>query len=100
MQMTGYELLANYEKAEDKDKQIQILSDLNHIPVDMVCFVIENREKFDVSETPLSTEEFAKWCETELDRVDAHIHAQEIYYREICNVYRIASTYGKRSVAV
>lgn len=41
MQMTGYELLANYEKAEDKDKQIQILADLNHIPVDMVCFVIE-----------------------------------------------------------
>ena len=86
MQMTGYELLANYEKAEDKDKQIQILSDLNHIPVDMVCFVIENREKFE------------KWCETELDRVDAHIHAQEKYYREICNVYGIASTYGKRSV--
>lgn len=28
MQMTGYELLANYEKAEDKDKQIQILADL------------------------------------------------------------------------
>ena len=93
MQMTGYELLANYEKAEDKDKQIQILEDLNHIPVDMVCFVIDNRENL---ETPLSTEEFAKWCETELDRVDAHIHAQEIYYREICNVYRIASTYGKR----
>ena len=41
MQMTGYELLANYEKAEDKDKQIQILADLNHIPVDMVCFVID-----------------------------------------------------------
>ena len=88
MQMTGYELLANYEKAEDKDKQIQILAD----------FVIDNREKFDFSETPLSTEEFAKWCETELDRVDAHIHAQEKYYREICNVYGIASTYGKRSV--
>ena len=67
MQMTGYELLANYEKAEDKDKQIQILADLNHIPVDMVCFVIDNSEKFDVSETPLSAEEFAKWCETELD---------------------------------
>ena len=100
MQMTGYELLANYEKAEDKDKQIQILADLNHIPVDMVCFVIDNSEKFDVSETPLSAEEFAKWCETELDRVDADIHAQEKYYREICNVYRIASTYGKRSVAV
>lgn len=65
MQMTGYELLANYEKAEDKDKQIQILSDLNHIPVDMVCFVIENREKFENLETPLSAEEFAKWCETE-----------------------------------
>lgn len=96
MQMTGYELLANYEKAEDKDKQIQILADLNHIPVDMVCFVIDNSEKFDVSETPLSAEEFAKWCETELDRVDANIHAQEKYYREICNVYRIASTYGKR----
>lgn len=77
MQMTGYELLANYEKAEDKDKQIQILADLNHIPVDMVCFVIDNSEKFDVSETPLSAEEFAKWCETELDRVDANIHAQE-----------------------
>ena len=97
MQMTGYELLANYEKADDKDKQIQILADLNHIPVDMVRFVIDNREKFDTSETPLSTEEFAKWCETELDRVDAYIHAQEIYYRELCNVYRIASTYGKRS---
>lgn len=100
MQMTGYELLANYEKAEDKDKQIQILADLNHIPVDMVCFVIDNSEKFDTSETPLSTEEFSKWCETELDRVDNHIHAQEIYYRELCNVYRIASTYGKRSAAV
>lgn len=97
MQMTGYELLANYEKADDKDKQIQILADLNHIPVDMVSFVIDNSEKFDVSETKLSTEEFAKWCETELDRVDANIHAQEKYYREICNVYRIASTYGKRS---
>ena len=58
MQMTGYELLANYEKAEDKDKQIQILADLNHIPVDMVSFVIDNSEKFDTSETPLSTEEF------------------------------------------
>lgn len=58
MQMTGYELLANYEKAEDKDKQIQILADLNHIPVDMVCFVIDNSEKFDTSEAPLSTEEF------------------------------------------
>ena len=97
MQMTGYELLANYEKADDKDK---ILADLNHIPVDMVRFVIDNREKFDTSETPLSTEEFSKWCETELDRVDAHIHAQEKYYREICNVYGIASTYGKRSAAV
>lgn len=97
MQMTGYELLANYKKAEDKDKQIQILADLNHIPVDMVSFVIDNSEKFDTSETPLSTEEFAKWCETELDRVDAYIHAKEIYYRELCNVYRIASTYGKRS---
>lgn len=95
MQMTAYELLANYEKADDKDKQIQILADLNHIPVDMVCFVIDNSEKFDVSETPLSTEEFAKWCETELDRVDAHIHALEQYYRELCNLYRIASTYGK-----
>lgn len=100
MQMTGYEFLANYEKAEDKDKQIQILADLNHIPVDMVCFVIDNREKFENLETTLSTEEFAKWCETELDRVDANIHAQEKYYREICNVYGIASTYGKRSVAV
>lgn len=98
MQMTGYELLANYKKAEDKDKQIQILSDLNHIPVDMVSFVIDNSEKFDTSEIPLSTEEFAKWCETELDRVDNQIHAQEIYYRELCNVYRIASTYGKMSV--
>ena len=95
MQMTAYELMANYEKADDKDKQIQILADLNHIPVDMVCFVIDNSEKFDVSETPLSTEEFAKWCETELDRVDSHIHALEIYYRELCNVYRIASVYGK-----
>lgn len=54
MQMTGYELLANYEKAEDKDKQIQILADLNHIPVDMVCFVIDNREKFENLEKPLS----------------------------------------------
>lgn len=95
MQMTAYELLANYEKADDKDKQIQILADLNHIPVDMVCFVIDNSEKFDVSETLLSTEEFAKWCETELDRVDAHIHALEQYYIELCNVYRIASVYGK-----
>lgn len=95
MQMTAYELLTNYEKAEYKDKQIQILADLNHIPVDMVCFVIDNSEKFNVSETPLSTEKFEKWCETELDRVDAHIHAQEIYYRELCNVYRIASTYEK-----
>lgn len=49
MQMTGYELLANYKKAEDKDKQIQILADLNHIPVDMVSFVIDNSEKFDTS---------------------------------------------------
>ena len=89
MQMTGYELLANYEKAEDKDKQIQILAYLNHIPAHMLSFVIDNSEKFDASEIPLSTEE--------LDRVDAHIHAQEIYYRELCNVYRIASTYGKRS---
>ena len=97
MQMTGYELLANYEKAEDNDKQIQILADLNQIPLDMVCFVIDNIEKFENLETPLSTEEFAKWCEAELDRVDNHIHAQEIYYRELCNVYRIASTYGKRS---
>lgn len=96
MQMTGYELLANYEKEEDKDKQIQILADLNHIPVDMVCFVIDNGEKFENLEKPLSTEEFSKWCEKELDRVDAYIHAQEKYYREICNVYRIASTYGKR----
>lgn len=95
MQMTAYELLSNYEKADDKDKQIQILADLNHIPVDMVCFVIDNNEKFEYSEKPLSTEEFAKWCETELDRVDSHIHAQEIYYRELCNVYRIASVYGK-----
>jgi hypothetical protein len=92
MQMTGYELLENYEKAEDKDKQIQILADLNHIPVDMVSFVIDNSEKFDTSETPLSTEEFTKWCETELDRVDAHIHAQEIYYRELCIVLEIMST--------
>lgn len=98
MQMTGYELLENYEKAENKDKQIQILADLNHIPVDMVCFVIDNSDKFDSSEAPLSTEEFAKWCETELDRVDANIHAQEKYYREICNVYRSASTYSGRSV--
>lgn len=97
MQMTAYELLANYEKAEDKDKQIQILADLNHIPVDMVRFVIDNREKFENLETPLSKEEFAKWCETELDRVDNYIHAQEIYYRELCNVYRIASTYSGRS---
>lgn len=95
MQMTAYELLANYEKADDKDKQIQILADLNHIPVDMVCFVIDNREKFDVSENQLSTEEFAKWCETELDRTDAHIHSLEQYYRELCNIYRIASVYGK-----
>ena len=36
MQMTGYELLANYEKAEDKDKQIQILADLNHAISDTV----------------------------------------------------------------
>ena len=100
MQMTAYELLANYEKADDKDKQIQILADLNRIPVDMVRFVIDNREKFENLETPLSTEEFAKWCETELDRVDNQIHAQEKYYREICNVYGIASTYGKRSAAV
>ena len=56
MQMTAYELLANYEKADDKDKQIQILADLNHIQVDMVCFVIDNREKFENLETPLSTE--------------------------------------------
>lgn len=32
MQMTGYELLANYEKAEDKDKQIQILADFEPHP--------------------------------------------------------------------
>ena len=83
------------KKQMTKTKKIQILADLNHIPVDMVCFVIDNSEKFDDSETPLSTEEFAKWCETELDRVDAHIHALEIYYRELCNVYRIASVYGK-----
>lgn len=95
MQMTAYELLANYEKADDKDKQIQILADLNHIPVDMVCFVIDNSEKFENLETPLSTGEFAKWCEMELDRVDAHIHALEQYYRELCSVYRIASVYGK-----
>lgn len=66
MQMTGYELLANYEKAEDKDKQIQILADLNHIPVDMVCFVIDNREKFENLETPLSTEEFAMYTESQV----------------------------------
>ena len=66
MQMTGYELLANYEKAEDKDKQIQILADLNHIPVDMVCFVIDNREKFENLETPLSTEEFAMYMESQV----------------------------------
>ena len=36
MQMTGYELLENYEKAEDKDKQIQILADLNHAISDTV----------------------------------------------------------------
>ena len=95
MQMTGYELLANYDKAEDKDKQIQILADLNHIPVDMVRFVIDHREKFEDSKTPLSAEEIVKWCEMELDRTDAHIHALEQYYRELCEVYRIASTYGK-----
>ena len=61
----------------------------------MVCFIIDNREHFEDLGTEMSTEEFAKWCETELDRVDANIHAQEKYYREICNVYGIASTYGK-----
>ena len=66
MQMTGYELLANYEKAEDKDKQIQILADLNHIPVDMVCFVIDNREKFENLETPLFTEKFAMYTESQV----------------------------------
>lgn len=95
MQMTGYELLANYEKAEDKDKQIQILSELNDIPLAMLYFVVDHSEKFDVSETPLSAEEFAKWCEAELDRVDAHIHAQEQYYKEVCEAYRIARTYEK-----
>lgn len=72
MQMTGYELLENYEKAEDKDKQIQILADLNHIPVDMVCFIIDNREHFEDLETEMSTEEFAKWCETERMLISMH----------------------------
>ena len=95
MKMTAYEMLARYDKEDDKEKVIDVLADFNGLTKTIVHFIIDNRGRFEESEELLSPEMFARWCEKEMDRVDDEICEREKYYKEVTTMYRIASTFRK-----
>lgn len=93
MKMTAYELVTRCDGAADKDKMEQLLAEKNDVPLSVVQFLIDNRERFEDSELTVDLEELIKWCEVEFDRVDSKIAKLNEYYKEVVEMHKAAFIY-------
>lgn len=91
--MTAYELVTRCDGAVDKNSMEKLLAEKNDVPLSVVQFLIDNRDRFENSELTVDLEEFIKWCESEFDRVDSKIAKLNEYYKEVVEMHKAACIY-------
>lgn len=91
--MTAYELVTRCDGAVDKNSMEKLLAEKNDVPLSVVQFLIDNRERFEDSALTVNLDELIKWCEVEFDRVDVKIAKLNEYYKEVVEMHKAACTY-------
>lgn len=91
--MTAYELVTRCDGAIDKESMEKLLAEKNDVPLSVVQFFLDNRERFEDSTLTVDLEELIKWCEAEFDRVDSKIAKLNEYYKEVVEIHKATCTY-------
>ena len=92
MQMNVGEILRRYDDASDKRQQVNILANMNDIPVQCINLIIENKDLFTETDGKIeSAEDFMEYLFNELDRTEVKIQELSKHYKDMASITKLLS---------
>lgn len=92
MQMNVGEILRRYDGASDKRQQVNILANMNDIPVQCINLIIENKDLFIETDGKIeSAEDFMEYLFNELDRTEVKIQELSKHYKDMASMTKLLS---------